>query len=188
NFMFDGGYVNTHAMINNGNPTTLSAFIAGLQSGTLTPAGLTAAQVQATFPSGVVVDPNQSVIAQQVWAVYKKLTSLTDEFRVIKDMGNGNTLTLGVYGNRYTMNDNWSLGSNALNTNVPNAAPIILTATSGGHIYHVSSPQGIYTANGGYQILQNGRALQVAGYISDSWKIDRLLLDASVRLAHISLS
>ena len=188
NFMFDGGYVNTHAMINNGNPQTLSTFVAGLQSGTLTPAGLTAAQVQATFPSGAVVDPNQSVIAQQVWAVYKKLTSLTDEFRVIKDMGNGNTLTFGVYANRYTMNDNWSLGANALNTNVPNAAPIILTATSGGNIYHVSSPQGIYTANGGYQILQNGRATQVATYLSDSWKIDRWLLDASVRLAHISLS
>ena len=185
NFMFDGGYVNTHAMINNGNPQMLSDFVAGLSS--LAPAGLTAAQVQATFPSGAVV-PNQSVIAQQVWAVYKKLTSLTDEFRVIKDMGNGNTLTFGVYANRYTMNDNWSLGANALNTNVPNAAPIILTATSGGNVYHVSSPQGIYTANGGYQILQDGNATQVATYLSDSWKIDRWLLDASVRLAHISLS
>jgi len=41
---------------------------------------------------------------------------------------------------------------------------------------------------GGYQILQDGDATQVATYISDSWKIDRWLLDASVRLAHISLS
>jgi len=42
--------------------------------------------------------------------------SIGDEFRVIKDFGNGNNLTLGVYVNHYTMNDNWSLGSNALIT------------------------------------------------------------------------
>jgi len=29
-FIFDGGYLNTHAMINNGNPQALSAFIAGM--------------------------------------------------------------------------------------------------------------------------------------------------------------
>jgi outer membrane receptor protein involved in Fe transport len=183
-FLFDGGYVNTHAMINNGNPQTLSAFIAGL---TL-PAPLTAADVQATFPGDQAVSSNQSVVTQQVWLVYKKLTNLTDEFRVIKDFGNGNTLTLGVYAAYYTMNDNWSLGSNVLITNQPNAAPIILTATSGGNIYHVSSSQGIVNANGGYQILQDGKATQVATYVSDSWKIDRWLLDASVRLAYESLS
>jgi outer membrane receptor protein involved in Fe transport len=185
NFLFDGGYVNTHSLINNGNPESLSTFITGLK--TLPPAGLTPADVQATFPSGILVDPNQSVVTQQVWLVYKKLTNLTDEFRVIKDFSNGNALTFGVYGSHYTMNDNWTLGSNALITNVPNAAPIVLTATSGGNIYHVSSAQGIVNANGGYNILQNGRATQVAAYLSDSWKIDRWLLDASVRLAHISL-
>jgi outer membrane cobalamin receptor len=184
NFLFDGGYVNTHAMINNGNPQTLGAYIAGLSL----PAALTAADVQPTFTTGQVVDPNQSVVTQQVWLVYKKLTSITDEFRAIKDFGNGNTLTGGVYVNHYTMNDNWSLGSNVLITNQPNAAPIILTATAGGHIYHVSSAQGIVSANGGYQIVQDGNATQEAVYISDSWKMDRLLLDASVRLAHISLS
>jgi outer membrane receptor protein involved in Fe transport len=186
NFMFDGGYVNTHAMINNGNPTTLSAFIAGL--GTLGPAGLTPAEVQAMYPSGLAVNPNQSVEALQTWLVYKKLTSITDEFRAIKELFDGNFLTAGVYVDHYTMNDNWSLGANALVSNVPNAAPIILTANVGGVAYQVSSPQGIYNANGGYQILQDGNATQVAGYLSDSWKIDRLLLDASVRLAHITLS
>ena len=186
NFMFDGGYVNTHAMINNGNPSTLSAFIAGL--GTLAGSPVTPADVQAMYPSGVAVNPNQSVEALQVWTVLKKLTSITDEFRAIKELFDGNNLTAGVYVNHYTMNDNWSLGANALVTNVPNAAPVILTANVGGVPYQVSSPQGIYNANGGYQILQDGNATQVAGYLSDSWKIDRWLLDASVRLAHISLS
>ncbi len=184
NFLFDGGYVNTHAMINNGNPQTLSAYMATL---TL-PGALPLANVQATFENGQAVDPNQSIVTQQVWEVLKKLTSITDEFRAIKDFGNGNTLTGGLYINHYTMNDNWSLGSNVLITNQPNAQAIILTGNSGGNIYQVTSPQGIVSANGGYQILQDGTATQFAAYLSDSWKIDRWLLDASARLAHISLS
>ena len=189
NFLFDGGYVNTHAMINNGNPSTLTDFIAGLGAVAAgNPNGLTAADVQAMYPSGTPVDPNQSVEALQTWTVLKKLTSITDEFRAIKELFDGNNLTAGVYVNHYTMNDQWSLGANALVSNVPNAAPIILTANVGGVAYQVSSPQGIYNANGGYQILQDGNATQVAAYLSDSWKIDRWLLDASVRLAHISLS
>jgi outer membrane receptor protein involved in Fe transport len=184
NFLFDGGYVNTHAMINNGNPQTLSAYMAGLSL----PGALPLADVQATFESGQAVDPNQSIVTQQVWEVLKKLTSITDEFRAIKDFGNGNSLTMGLYVNHYTMNDNWSLGSNVLITNQPNAQAIILTGNAGGHIYQVTSPQGIVSANGGYQILQDGNATQEAVYLSDSWKIDRWLFDLSARLAHISLS
>jgi len=183
NFIFDGGYLNTHAMINNGNPLTLSSYISGL---TL-PAALTTADVQAVYPNGLAADPNQSVILQQTWLVQKKLTSAIDEFRLNKELFSGNTLTLGVYAAHYTMNDNWSLGSNILTTNVPNAAPIILSATAGGNIYQVTSPQGI-TTNGGYNILQNGRATNVAAYLSDSWKIDRWLLDAGARLEHINLT
>jgi outer membrane receptor protein involved in Fe transport len=183
NFIFDGGYLNTHAMINNGNPTTVGAYVSNL---TL-PAPLTAADVQAVYPNGLAADPNQSVILQQVWLVQKKLVSAIDEFRLNKELFGGNTLTLGVYAAHYTMNDNWSLGSNILTTNVPNAAPIILSATAGGNIYQVTSPQGI-TTNGGYNILQNGRATNVAAYLSDSWKIDRWLLDAGARLEHINLT
>jgi hypothetical protein len=97
-------------------------------------------------------------------------------------------VTFGLYANYYTMNDNWSLGSNVLITNQNNASPIILTGNANGNTYHVTSSQGIVSTNGGYQILQDGNASQVAAYISDSWKIDRWLLDASVRFAHISLS
>jgi outer membrane receptor protein involved in Fe transport len=185
NFLFDGGYLTTHALINNGNPQTLSSFIAGLS--TLTPAGLTPGEVQATYPDGQAVSGTQNVEELQLWLVRKKLTSVTDEFRAIKDFGNGNSLTGGLYVNHYTDNDNWFLGGNVLVDNVPNAAPIIMTATSGGNIYHVTSPQGVL-ANGGYNILEDGTATQVAGYLSDSWKLDRWLFDASVRLAHISLS
>jgi outer membrane receptor protein involved in Fe transport len=186
NFLWDGGYVNTHALVNNSNPLTLASFIStGL--GTL-PAPLTTANVQATYTNGQAANPNQSVVTQQVWEVQKKIMSITDEFRVNLDLGSGNILTAGVYGAYYTMNDNWSLSSNVLITNVPNAQPIILTGNAGGNIYQVSSPQGVVNANGGYYILQNGNAVNIAAYLSDSWKIDQWLLDASVRLEHISLT
>jgi outer membrane receptor protein involved in Fe transport len=190
NFIFDGGSVPTHALINNGNPQTLGSYITSLggTGGELTNAGLTPAEVQATYNNGQTANPNQSIVTQQVWYVQKKIVSAIDEFRVNKDMGFGNTVTLGVYLARYTMNDNWSLSSNVLITNQPNAAPIILSAVSGGNLYQVSSPQGVVSANGGYYILQNGAATNIAPYISDSWKIGSWLLDAGLRVEHINLS
>jgi outer membrane receptor protein involved in Fe transport len=184
NAIFDGGYVNTHALVNNGNPSSLSSYISGL---TL-PTALTPADVQASFLNGQTVNPAQSVVTQQVWFVQKKITSVTDEFRVSKDLGYGDILTAGVYAAHYTMNDNWSLSSNVLITNQPNASPIILSATAGGNVYQVSSPQGIVSANGGYYILQNGDATNIAPYLSDSWKIGPWLLDVGARLEHINLS
>jgi outer membrane receptor protein involved in Fe transport len=184
NFLFDGGTVNTDALVNDGNPESLSTFIAGL---TL-PAGLNSSLVQANYTNGQAVNPNQSVFAQQVWDVQKKITSVTDEFRVAEDFGNGDVLTLGVYFAHYTDNDNWELGSNVLMTNQPNAAPIILTAVAGGNLYQVSSSQGIYNANGSYNILEQGVGTNVAAYLSDSWKFDQWLLDASARIEHINLA
>ncbi len=184
NFIFDGGLVPTHALVNNGNPSTLSSFISTL---TL-PSALSPAMVQATSNNGQAVNPNQSVVTQQVWYVQKKITNVIDEFRVNKDLGDGNTATLGLYLAHYTMNDNWSLSSNALITNQPNASPIILSATAGGNLYQVSSPQGVVNANGGYYILQKGDATNIAPYFSDSWKIDRWLFDAGIRIEHINLS
>src|SRR4029077_3625894 len=189
NFIFCGGYLNTHAMINTGNPTTVSAYISSRTSASTWPTALIGVPVQAVYPDGLAADPNQSVILQQVWLVPEKLTSVVDEFRLNKELFSGNTLTLGVYAAHYTDNDNWSLGGNALTTNVPNASPIILSAVdAAGNQYQVSSPQGIANANGGYNILQNGRATNIAGYLSDSWKIDRWLLDAGARLEHINLT
>ena len=185
-FLFDGGYVNTQALVNNGNPQTLKTFI-GTQLSNL-PTGLSPSLVQAQYANGAAVNPNQSVITEQIWFVRKKITSVTDEFRLSEDFGNGNTLTLGAYGAHYTDNDAWSLSSNVLMDNVPNASPIILQASQGGNIYDVTSPQGIVNANGGYYILEQGSATNIAAYLSDSWKINSWLFDASVRLEHIDMT
>lgn len=184
NFLFDGGYTNTQALVNNGNPQTLTSFI---NTSLSLPTILGPSDVQAHYANGLAVDPNQSVITEQVWLVRKKILNVTDEFRLAKDFGNGNTLTLGVYAAHYTDNDDWSLGSNVLINNVPNASPIILQAALGGNVYNVSSAQGIVSSNGGYYILAQGKATNIAAYLSDSWKINSWLLDASVRLEHIDL-
>ena len=52
----------------------------------------------------------------------------------------------------------------------------------------MTSPQGIVNANGGYYILEQGKATNVALYLSDSWKIDSWLFDASARLEHMNLT
>ena len=184
NFLFDGGNVNTSALVNNGNPTTLSSFISAL---TL-PAPLTAAAVTANYANGAPVNPNQSVITEQVWFVRKKITNVTDEFRVAFDFGNGNTLTGGIYAAHYTDNDAWSISSNVLMDNVPNASPIILQGTAGGNIYNVTSSQGLVNSNGGYNILEQGKATNVAFYLADSWKIDKWLFDADARVEHIDMT
>jgi outer membrane receptor protein involved in Fe transport len=191
-FLFDGGYIPTNALVNNGNPTSLSSFITALGqcSGTgCTPQVPTALVpfIQAHYADGQPVAGDQSVITEQVWQVRKKITNVTDEFRLALDFGNGNTLTGGVYMAHYTDNDAWSLDSNVLIDNAPNASPIILQAASGGNIYNVTSPQGIVNANGGYQILEQGHATNIAAYLSDSWKIEQWLLDAALRVEHIDM-
>jgi TonB dependent receptor/TonB-dependent Receptor Plug Domain len=186
NFLFDGGNVNTSALVNNGNPQTLSSFI-GTLTATL-PAALPASAITANYANGAAVNPNQSVITEQVWFVRKKITNVTDEFRVAFDFGNGNTLTGGTYVAHYTDNDAWSISSNVLMDNVPNASPIILQGTAGGNIYNVTSAQGIVNANGGYNILEQGQATNVAFYLSDSWKIDRWLFELDARLEHIDMT
>jgi outer membrane receptor protein involved in Fe transport len=191
-FLWDGGYIPTNALVNNGNPTPLSSFITSLGqcSGTgCTPQVPTALvpSIQAHYSNGLPVPGDTSVIEEQVWQIRKKIMNLTDEFRITKDLGFGNTLTAGVYGAYYTDNDSWSLGGpNVLINNVPNASPIILQAAAGGNIYNVTSAQGVL-ANGGYNILEQGSAINIAAYLSDSWKIDQWLFDANVRVEHINL-
>jgi outer membrane receptor protein involved in Fe transport len=181
-FLWDGGYIPTNALVNNGNPTSLTAYLATL---TL-PAALTPAALQAHYANGLPVAADTSVITEQVWQVRKKIMNLTDEFRIAKDLGFGNTLTAGVYGAYYTDNDAWSLGSNVLMNNVPNASPIIVQGVAGGNIYNVTSPQGVL-ANGGYNILEQGSAINIAAYLSDSWKINQWLFDANIRVEHINM-
>jgi hypothetical protein len=98
----------------------------------------------------------------------------------------GNVLTGGLYLSHYTDNDSWELGANVLINNQPNASPILLTGLAGGNIYDVTSSQGLVSTNG-YDILEHGEATNIAFYLSDSWRIQNWLFDASARVEHINL-
>jgi len=151
--------------------------------------GLQPGTVVAKYPNGTVVPLGTSVIQQGWWFIQKSLQSITDEFRASREIFAGDTLTGGVYLADYSDNDNWSLGNQMLMTNTPNATPITLQYTQPvtGTVYNLSSPQGFVNDNGNYNILAHGDALNIAGFLSDSWKIDPWLLDAGLRLENINV-
>ncbi len=204
NFLFDGGKLNTNALFSGPNPRPLSYFLYGCQvphpagyCNGATPvdtnnlgtngAGLSPAlNVNATYAgTGTPVNPNQDVIRQGWWYIQKTLQQIADEFRVSKTLFEGNTLTAGLYLNRYSDDDNWSLGNQMLMATVPNTTAIVLNYVQAGQTFNLTSPQGIVDMNSNFNILEHGNAMNTAGYLSDAWKIDRLLIDAGVRIENI---
>ena len=137
--------------------------------------------------AGGAVPLSQSVIRQGWWYIQKELQSFVDEFRVSKTVFEGNIVTGGVYLARYSDDDNWSLGNGMLMTNTPNATAIALNTVIGGTPYNVTSPQGIVDANGNYNILAHGNATNIAGFLSDSWRVNQWIFDASARVENIDV-
>jgi len=205
NFLFDTGDLNTNALFSGPNPRPLSYYLYGCQtpqptgfcngatavdSNNLGPNGQglpVATNVSAHYSNGAgVVPQSQSVIVQGWWFIQKHLTNLTDEFRVSKELFDGNTLTGGVYLANYTDDDNWSLGNQMLMSNTPNATPIVLNYTNGaGQTVNLTSPQGFVNMNGNFNILEHGSSTNIATFISDSWKWNQFLFDAGARLENI---
>jgi outer membrane receptor protein involved in Fe transport len=154
--------------------------------------------VQATYAgSGLPVPLDQDVIQQGWWYIQKSLSNFADELRVSKSLFvPENILTGGVYFAKYSMNDNWSLGNQMLMTNTPNATAINLQYLTGAtcfipgtsNICHLTTSQGFLNFNNqGANFLQHGNATNLAGYLSDSWRINRLLIDAGARLENIDV-
>jgi outer membrane receptor protein involved in Fe transport len=206
NLIIDGGGLDTNALFSGPNPRPLSYYLYGCQvpqpagycTGTtaidtnnLGPGGQglpLATNVQATYSgSGVAVPMDTSVLTQGWWYIQKSLSNFADELRGNWTMFEGNTLTGGIYFAKYSMNDNWSLGNTMLMANTPNTNAINLQYVSGGNIYHLTSNQGFINFNSNYNILQHGNAENIAGYLSDSWRIGGWLLDAGARLENIDV-
>lgn len=178
-FLLDGGDMDTNALFSGNNPATLNDFLynPATAGGVALPAG----SATATYVGGGAVDGNQSVIAQGWWHIHKHLESFNNDFRLSKEVFEGNTLTVGLYVNHYTMDDKWALGNQMLMSNTPNATPITISYTDGGQTYSRTDSQG-FLDYGSYNIAQHGSATNVAAYLSDSWRIDKWLLDLSARL------
>jgi hypothetical protein len=205
NLLIDGGSLNTNALFSGPEPRPLSYYLYGCQmaqaagfcngatavdTNNLGPGGQglpLATNVSATYAgSGVAVPLSQSVIQQGWWYIQKSLQNVADEFRAGREIFAGNTLTGGAYVARYGDDDNWSLGNQMLMANMQNTRAITLHYVQAGQIYNLTSPQGFVNDNGNFNILAHGNATNIAGYLSDSWKVNQWLLDASVRLENIN--
>ena len=81
----------------------------------------------ATFVGGGAVGLDQSVIHQGWWFIHKELQNINNDFRLSKELCEGNTLTLGLYLAYYEMDDEWALGNQMFMTNEPNARPITVS-------------------------------------------------------------
>ena len=195
-FVVGGGQLNTNALFSGPNPKPLSYYLYGCNMAQ--PAGFcdasnapvdgdtlnypTSHNVQANYVGGGVVPMDQSVIHQGWWFIQKQLHTFNNDFRVSKQIFDGNTLTAGFYYARSTDRDNWSLGNQMLMTNTNNARPITLSYVQGGQTYYVTNPQGFVNFAGNYDIAENGVSVNKALYLSDSWKIGSWLFDVSGRL------
>ncbi len=178
-FLHNAGDVDTNALFSGTNPSSLTDKLYNIETG-LGGLGLPAGSATATFVGGGAVAGDQSVINQGWWCIHKELMNLNNDFRLSKELFEGNTLTIGLYLAYYEMDDEWALGNQMLMTNEPNARPITVSYLSGGQTFLRTDEQG-FLDNGGFNITQRGHAFNRALYLSDSWRIGQWLLDGSVR-------
>ncbi|WP_199098851.1 TonB-dependent receptor [Dyella sp. ASV21] len=181
-FLMNGGDADTNALFSGTNPASLTDELYNLGTDfggfKLPPGSATATYVN----GGGAVDPNQSVIHQGWWYIHKHLKNINNDFRLSKELFDGNTLTAGVYLAHYTDDDAWNLGNQMLMTNTPNARPIKVSYVgTDGKTYQLTDYQGLLDY-GSYNITESGRSTNKAFYLSDSWRIDRWLIDASARI------
>jgi outer membrane receptor for Fe3+-dicitrate len=173
------GNVDTNALFSGSNPALLEDKLYNIPTD-LAGFQLPAGSATVNFVGGGPVPLNQDVIAQGWWFIHKELFNMNNDFRVSKELFDGNTLTVGAYLAYYTMNDSWALGNQMLMTNEPNARPLTVQYVDGGQTFFLTDPQG-FLDNGGFNITQKGHAVNAAIYLSDSWRIGNWLIDGSVR-------
>ncbi|MDI3263044.1 MAG: TonB-dependent receptor [Fulvimonas sp.] len=180
-FLVDGGDADTNALFSGTNPGSLNDMLY-TSNASMGAFNLPMGSAQATYvKGGGAVDPNQSVIHQGWWHIHKHLKNLSNEFRLSKELFEGNTLTGGVYLAHYEMDDKWALGNQMLMTNTPHARPIQVSYVQNGRTYYLTDGQGLLDY-GGYNIAEHGNANNKAFYLSDVWRIGRWLFDLSGRI------
>jgi hypothetical protein len=179
-FLVNGGDVDTNALFSGTNPATLTDELYNIPTN-LGGFALPPGSATATFVGGGAVDPNQSVIHQGWWFIHKNLKNVNNDFRVSKELFEGNTLTVGAYLAYYEMDDKWALGNQMFMSNEPNARPITVSFVDAlAQTNQLTDDQGLLDY-GGFNIAQKGHAFNKAIYLSDSWRLDKWLLDASIR-------
>jgi outer membrane receptor protein involved in Fe transport len=201
-FLFNEGDLPTNALFSGPNPKPLGYYLYGCNISQ--PAGFCDADnnpvdsdtlkypadqnVSATLPDGSTVPLDQSVIHQGWWYIQKHLKNFNNDFRLSREIFDGNTITAGVYLSRYTDHDNWSLGNQMLMLNVSNTKPIGLTYQQNGQTVVVANPMGFVDFNNNYNIVEAGTGTNKAFYLSDSWDVGPWLLQAAGRVENIDVN
>jgi len=176
---FTTGQMNTVSFFSTGdNPTTLGAYIAGVQAGNASLAGTTAT---ATYTNGQAADMNQNVTTQGLWYVRKNIQAISNEFHVSKELFEGNTLTAGNYTAVYSDHDTWYLGNNMLLQAQNNPNPVVVDLTNGTNTWQVTDPQG-FTSGPSFALKERWYGFNTAFFATDSWKIGNWLIDGGIRV------
>jgi hypothetical protein len=147
----------------------------------------TGALVSANYVGGGSVDPRQDVIHQGWWFVQQHHFTVSNELQLSRRLFEQNTLTAGLYATHFTEKGTYSIGNEMLMSDTPHARPITVSYVSGGLTYHLTDPQGFIDLNNSLNLIDHGTATNLALYLSDSWRLDRWLLDAGVRVAQAKL-
>jgi outer membrane receptor protein involved in Fe transport len=172
NVNFTKGQANTYALFTGSNPQTVAQYLASAGGpGTVTYAD-----------SGAALTPDQQTIQAGVWAVEKHIKSFTDELKLSREIFSGNTLTLGGYYAHVTDHDRWNLGNNVLLALEPQARILNATLANGTILTRDGFTSATNTAINNFYKSDN-----VAGYLSDEWKIGKLRLDGGVRVEHTKI-
>jgi outer membrane receptor protein involved in Fe transport len=167
NINFTKGTSTTFALFTGSNPQTVAQYLAAAGGpGTVTYAG-----------TGQALSAGQQTIQAGIWAVTKHIESFTDELKLSKELFSGNTLTLGGYYAHVGDHDVWNLGNNILLALEPNARVLNATLANG----TILTRNGFTSANS-YDVNARYTSSNVAGYLSDEWKIGALRIDGGVRV------
>ncbi|HEX7348077.1 MAG TPA: TonB-dependent receptor plug domain-containing protein [Rhodanobacteraceae bacterium] len=189
------GHLPGVALFPGSNPQPLGVYLYGCNvaqpAGFCTPAGEpvdthtlkypAGRAVQATLPDGDAVPLDQSVIVQQLTADYKRIWSLSNDFRASYEIFSGNTLTAGIYLARYGVNDNSSSGNQMLLLNQPHTLPVGITYTDGGQTFAQFNSEGLDFSHA-KTALSAGTATNRALYLADTWTLGRWTLVAGGRV------
>ncbi|MGN6268487.1 MAG: TonB-dependent receptor [Sphingomonas sp.] len=170
NMNFSKGDANTFALFTGDNPQTVSQYLDG-RAGTVTYAD-----------SGAALAGDQQTIQGGIWAVRKHIRSFTDELKLSKEIFAGNTLTLGGYYANVHDHDVWNLGNNILLALEPQARVLNASLDDG----TILTRDG-FTSGNSYDVNARYRSSNIAGYITDEWKLGDFRIDGGVRIERTKL-
>lgn len=183
--LFVAGHMDITAFFSTGdNPTTLGNFIAGAASDFGLPANLTAT---ATYTNGKPANMNENVTVQNPEYIPKKIQSVSNEFRLSKELFEGNTLTVGNYTALYSVDHSEYDGLNQLLQAKNNPNPIVVNLSDGTNNYALTDSQGLFWNSQPQSWMafnERWHATTTAFFLADEWNIGKWRFDGGMRIQH----